>query len=184
MTRIVAGSAGGRRLRVPPRGTRPTAERVREALFNALDAAGDVEGARVLDLYAGSGALGLEALSRGAADAYFVESDRRAVADLRANVDGLGIGGTVRHGTVTSVAAEPAPTTFHLVLMDPPYAVTNDELHRVLPDLAANGWLAPDALIVVERDSKTSEIDWPTGFRRLRSRSYGGTMLHRAEYVA
>lgn len=184
MTRIVAGSAGGRRLRVPPRGTRPTAERVREALFNALDAAGDVEGASVLDLYAGSGALGLEALSRGASDAYFVESDRRAVADLRANVDALGLGGTIRHGIVTSVVAEEAPTTFYLVLFDPPYAVSNEELHQALTSLAANGWLAPDALIVLERDSKASEIDWPTGFRRLRSRSYGSTKLHRAEYVA
>ncbi|MPY99055.1 MAG: 16S rRNA (guanine(966)-N(2))-methyltransferase RsmD [Actinophytocola sp.] len=180
----MAGSAGGRRLRVPPRGTRPTAERVREALFNALDAAGDVEGARVLDLYAGSGALGLEALSRGAADAYFVESDLRAVADLRANVDGLGIGGTIRHGTVTSVAAEPAPTTFHLALLDPPYAVTNDELRQALTSLVANGWLEPDALIVVEREGKTPEIDWPSGYRRLRSRSYGGTRLDRAEYLA
>lgn len=169
---------------MPARGTRPTAERVREALFNALDAAGDVEGAKVLDLYAGSGALGLEALSRGAADAYFVESDRRALADLRANVDALDLGGTVRPGAVTSVVAGPAPTTFHLVLFDPPYAVANEELQQVLTSLAANGWLTPDALIVVEREAKTPEVDWPSGFRRLRSRSYGGTRLDRAEYVA
>lgn len=169
---------------MPRRGTRPTAERVREALFNALDATGDVEGARVLDLYAGSGALGLEALSRGAADAYFVESDRRAVADLRANVDALALGGTIRHGTVIGVAAEPAPTTFHLVLFDPPYAVTNDEVEQALTSLAGNGWLVPDALIVVEREANTPEIDWPSGFRGLRCRSYGGTRLDRAEYVA
>ncbi|GAA5124688.1 16S rRNA (guanine(966)-N(2))-methyltransferase RsmD [Haloechinothrix salitolerans] len=180
----MSGSAGGRRLRVPPRGTRPTAERVREALFNALDAAGDVENARVLDLYAGSGALGLEALSRGAADAYFVESDRRALADLRANVDALALGGTVRPGAVTTVVAEPAPTTFHLVLFDPPYAVTNDEIQQALTSLATRGWLTPDALIVVERERKTPEVDWPAGYRRLRPRTYGGTRLDRAEYVA
>ncbi|WP_199285558.1 RsmD family RNA methyltransferase, partial [Saccharomonospora iraqiensis] len=105
MTRIVAGRAGGRTLSVPPKGTRPTSERVREALFNALDAAGDLRGARVLDLYAGSGALGLEALSRGAADALFVESDRAAVQVLRDNVARVGLGGRVRHGTVQAVLA-------------------------------------------------------------------------------
>ncbi|MPY82533.1 MAG: 16S rRNA (guanine(966)-N(2))-methyltransferase RsmD [Actinophytocola sp.] len=182
MTRIVAGSAGGRRLRVPPRGTRPTAERVREALFNALDAAGDVEGARVLDLYSGSGALGLEALSRGAADAYFVESDRRAVEVLRGNVDALGIGGTVRHGVVTTVLAEPAPAAFQLVIADPPYAVTGEELHTALTAMADNGWLAPEALVVIERECNSGEIDWPAGFRPLRSRRYGQSVLHRAEY--
>src|SRR5262245_2498178 len=94
MVRIVAGVAGGRRLAVPPRGTRPTPDRGREAVFSALQARRNLEGARVLDLYAGSGALGLEALSRGAAHVRFVESDRRAAAVLRRNVEVLGLPGT------------------------------------------------------------------------------------------
>ncbi|HEX8866406.1 MAG TPA: RsmD family RNA methyltransferase, partial [Lentzea sp.] len=89
MTRIVAGSAGGRRLKVPPKGTRPTSERVREALFSSLESMVDLDGMRVLDLYAGSGALGFEALSRGAAHATFVESDRRAAEVLKANAEEL-----------------------------------------------------------------------------------------------
>src|SRR5437868_14910167 len=109
VTRIVAGVAGGRRLVVPPRGTRPTSERVREALFSALDAAVGLAGARVLDLFAGSGALGLEALSRGAAHALFVESDRRAADVLRRNARTLGLAGAaVRQGGVAGVLATPA----------------------------------------------------------------------------
>src|SRR5947207_11340730 len=123
VTRIVAGKAGGRRLKVPPKGTRRTSERVPEALFNALETAGELDGVRVLDLYAGSGALGLEALSRGAADALFVEADRRAVDVLRGNVAALGLGGSVRASQVETVVAAPAPQSFELVLADPPYSV-------------------------------------------------------------
>src|SRR5690606_32710194 len=137
MTRIVAGRAGGRRLRVPARGTRPTSERIRAALFNALEAAGEVAGARVLDLYAGSGALGLEALSRGAADAVFVESDRRAVEVLRANVRALGLGGSVRHGTVRQVLEAAAAEPFDLVVADPPYGTPDVELRAVLTALVS-----------------------------------------------
>jgi 16S rRNA (guanine966-N2)-methyltransferase len=183
VTRIVAGVAGGRRLRVPPRGTRPTSDRVREALFNSLDAAGEVAGARVLDLYAGSGALGLEALSRGASAACLVEADRRAVESLRANVDAVGIGGTIRHGTVESVLGEPASDAFDLVLADPPYTVTGEQLRAVLVALADHGWLAEGALIVVERPAREGELDWPAGYRVLRAKKYGGTVLRRAEFV-
>src|SRR6184192_3588038 len=137
VTRIVAGKADGRRLKAPAKGTRPTSERVREALFNALETAGELDGVRVLDLYAGSGALGLEALSRGAADALFVEADRRAVDVLRGNVAALGLGGTVRAGQVETVVAAPAPRTFDLVLADPPYAVDAAALGKVLAALAA-----------------------------------------------
>ncbi|TDX96921.1 16S rRNA (guanine966-N2)-methyltransferase [Amycolatopsis arida] len=183
VTRIVAGRAGGRRLRVPSRGTRPTSERVREALFNALESAGELAGARVLDLYAGSGALGLEALSRGAADALFVEADRTAAEVLRGNVAALGLGGTVRQGRVEAVVAGPAPAPFDVVLADPPYALAGAQLTAVLADLAAGGWVGAGALVVVERDRRTGEPEWPAGFTALRARRYGDTALFRAEYT-
>src|SRR6476469_10915414 len=124
VTRIIAGRAGGRRIAVPPAGTRPTSDRVREALFSALTADPGLDGAAVLDLCAGSGALGLEALSRGAAHALFVESDRRAAAVLRRNVAGLGLPGcVVRAAPAAAVLAAPADRSYDVVLVDPPYAV-------------------------------------------------------------
>lgn len=183
MTRIVAGRASGRKLRVPQRGTRPTSERVREALFNALDAAGDLDGARLLDLYAGSGAMGLEALSRGAREVLFVESDRTAVEVLRANVALLALGGTVRHGRVESVVAEPAAEPFDIVVADPPYALENRHLAAVLAALVDGGWLADGGLVVVERAVRDGGPDWPHGLRALRTRRYGDSALYRAEYV-
>ncbi|MFC4000619.1 16S rRNA (guanine(966)-N(2))-methyltransferase RsmD [Prauserella oleivorans] len=182
MTRIVAGRAGGRTLRVPARGTRPTSERVREALFNALDVAGELDGARVLDLYAGSGALGLEALSRGAADVLFVEADRRAVEVLRANVTALGLGGTVRHGKVEAVVAEAAAAPFDLVVADPPYALEDARLTAVLGDLVARGWLTQTALVIVERALRDGEPSWPEGLAPVRTKRYGDTALYWAEY--
>ena len=180
----MAGTAGGRRLKVPPKGTRPTSERVREALFNALETAGELDGARVLDLYAGSGALGLEALSRGAADALFVESDRRALDVLRGNVAALGLGGTVRAGQVETVVAAPAPARFDLVLADPPYAVDAAALGKVLAALAEGGWLGESALVVVERAARDGEPDWPAGFSLTRAKKYGDTAVFWAEYAA
>ncbi|KZB81411.1 16S rRNA (guanine(966)-N(2))-methyltransferase RsmD [Amycolatopsis regifaucium] len=182
MTRIVAGTAGGRRLKVPPKGTRPTSERVREALFNALEVAGELQGTQVLDLYAGSGALGLEALSRGAAGALFVESDRRAVEVLKGNVAALGLGGTVRAGAVESVLSAPAPETFDVVLADPPYAVDSTRLGEVLAALAAGRWVADGALVVIERAARDGEPDWPPGFEPTRTKRYGDTALYWAEY--
>ena len=184
VTRIVAGTAGGRRLKVPPKGTRPTSERVREALFNALETAGELDGAHVLDLYAGSGALGLEALSRGAADALFVEADRRAVDVLRGNVAALGLGGTVRAGQVETVVAAPAPRPYDLVLADPPYAVDAAALGKVLASLASGGWLGSSALVVVERAARDGEPDWPAGFEPSRAKKYGDTAVFWADYGA
>ncbi|WP_028850230.1 16S rRNA (guanine(966)-N(2))-methyltransferase RsmD [Thermocrispum municipale] len=181
MTRIVSGVAGGRRLRVPAHGTRPTSERIREALFNALDAANELAGARVLDLYAGTGALGLEALSWGAADALFVESDRRAVEVLRANVRAVNLGGTVRHGEVEHVLAGATSEPFDVVVADPPYGMSNPDLHDVLNLLVVGGWLAEHALVIVERAGRDGAVEWPEAFREIRVKRYGDTVLHWAE---
>lgn len=182
MTRIVAGSAGGRRLAVPLKGTRPTSERVREALFGALEAAFDFDGIHVLDLYAGSGALGFEALSRGASGVTFIESDRRAVEVLRGNVAALGLAGArVVSGPVESVVGAEPDRVYDIVLADPPYALTNERLGAVLADLVERGWVAPDGLVVLERAGRDGEPDWPKGLRPTRSRRYGDTVLHWAQ---
>jgi 16S rRNA (guanine966-N2)-methyltransferase len=182
VTRIVAGSAGGRRLAVPPKGTRPTSERVREALFGALEAAFDFDGIHLLDLYAGSGALGFEALSRGAGAVTFIESDRRAVEVLRGNVTALGLAGArVVSGPVESVVAAEPDRVYDIVLADPPYALTNAALGGVLGNLLRRGWLAPDGLVVLERAGRDGEPDWPDGLRPTRSRRYGDTVLHWAQ---
>jgi 16S rRNA (guanine966-N2)-methyltransferase len=183
VTRIVAGKAGGRRLKVPPKGTRPTSERVREALFNALEVAGELDGSRVLDLYAGSGALGLEALSRGAVDALFVESGRQATEILKGNVADVGLGGTVRSGQVEAVVAGSVTQAFDLVLIDPPYAVDSAQLGAILAALAAGGWVAGGALVVIERATRDGEPDWPAHFEPMRVKRYGDTALHWGEYA-
>jgi 16S rRNA (guanine966-N2)-methyltransferase len=179
VTRIIAGRVGGRRLAVPARGTRPTSDRVREALFSALENEPGLHGARVLDLCAGSGALGLEALSRGAAHALFVESDRRAATVLRRNVSDLGLGGEVRAAAVAAVLGGAAgPEPFDVVLIDPPYAMGDDEIAGWLAAAQRGGWLAEDATVVVERDARSGAFGWPPGFRGVRERRYGDTVLH------
>lgn len=179
MARIVAGSAGGRVIKVPSSGTRPTSDRVREALFSVLVHDGRVAGARVLDLYAGSGALGLEALSRGAEHAVLVESGRAAAGVCRANAASLGLSGQVQVvGTPVEkfLSGPPAGPGFDLVFCDPPYDVA--DVGQVLADLVAR--LAPDALVVVERSVRSSDIEWPEPLVPGRARSYGETRLHLA----
>jgi 16S rRNA (guanine966-N2)-methyltransferase len=186
MTRIVAGTAKGRVLQVP-RGsaTRPTADRVREALFNRLEHEGMLHGARVLDLYAGSGALGLEAASRGAAHALLVESASAAVAVCRRNVAALGLTGVdVRASPVATVlAAEPA-APYDLVLIDPPYDLPAEALRAALTRLVDGGWLAEGAMVVVERSARDTEPCWPAGLLRFDERRYGETRLWFAESPA
>jgi 16S rRNA (guanine966-N2)-methyltransferase len=170
--------AGGRRLKVPPVGVRPTGDRAREALFNSLGTLVDLEGAAVLDLYAGSGALGLEALSRGAAEVVFVESSPRVLPVLRANLATVGLpGGRVLPGSVLTVVAGRAPRAFDVVLADPPYDVPADEVLAVLRGLVDGGWLAPEAVVVVERSSREEPFEWPTPLAGLRDRRYGEAML-------
>ncbi len=186
MTRIIAGAAKGRTLLVPPgEGTRPTSDRAREALFSRLEHDGWVEGSRVLDLYAGTGALGLEAASRGAAAVLLVERAQPAVRAARRNAHALAAAGAtsveVRAGPVTTVLAAGleavgAARPFDLVLADPPYDVDEVELGGVL-DALTRGWLARDALVVVERGRRSPQPRWPAVLEPLDVRRYGEAAL-------
>ncbi|WP_420035734.1 16S rRNA (guanine(966)-N(2))-methyltransferase RsmD [Streptomyces sp. cg28] len=177
MTRVIAGRAGGRRLAVPPgNGTRPTSDRAREGLFSTWQALlGTLDGARIADLYAGSGAVGLEALSRGAAHALLVEADAKAARTVRENIKALGLpGAEARTGKAEQVVTGPPPAApYDLVFLDPPYAVSDDDLREILLTLRAQGWLADEALVTVERSTRGGEFRWPDGFEGLRSRRYG-----------
>ena len=181
MTRIIAGTAGGRTLRTPPgSGTRPTSDRVREAVFSALDARDAVHGARVLDLYAGSGALGLEAASRGAASVVLVESDRRAADVIATNARDLGLPAVrvVRTTVAAHLAPDPGPDgVADLMFVDPPYDLDDGALGAVLDRLRA-GWLAPGGLVVVERSTRSPEPAWPDGISRAtKPKKYGETTV-------
>lgn len=182
MTRIIAGLAGGRRLATAPgRGTRPTSDRTREGLFSAVEAIrGGLSGAAVLDLYAGSGAVGLEALSRGAVDVLLVEADPRAARVIRDNIAAVGLPGArlVTDRVERMLARGPADSARRdFVFADPPYAVSGDEVDRMLTTLAGLGWLAPGALVVVERATRSGPLAWPAGYETDRSRRYGEATL-------
>lgn len=184
MTRIIGGVAGGRRIAVPPRGTRPTTDRVRESLFNILTARRELRGLAVLDLYAGSGALGLEALSRGAASALFVESDPRTASVIARNIDTLGLpGATLRRGAVAAVLSAGTASPVDLVLADPPYDVAAAEVEHVLAALIAHGWVREGAVAVVERAAGGAPLRWPAGWSVWPQRVYGDTRLELAERV-
>jgi 16S rRNA (guanine966-N2)-methyltransferase len=185
VTRVVAGTAGGRRLHVPPgRDTRPTSDRVREALFSRLEHQGLLDGTRVLDLYAGSGALGLEAASRGAREVVLVEEARTAVAAIRRNIAQTGLAGcSVVAGRVERVLGQPASEAFDLVLADPPYPLDDESLGVVLDLLVERGWVADGAAVVVERASRSPEPAWPSALVRVADRAYGETRLWFAEHV-
>jgi len=178
--RIIAGEAGGRRLAVPPGDKiRPTSDRVKESLFAALGPE-RLTGARVLDLYAGTGALGLEALSRGAAEALFVERDAAAARAIRANIETLGFGdrAVVRAAAVAAVLAGPPPGDgFDLALLDPPYHTPPADLEAVLHRLADGSWMAPGATVVVERAGGSAALGWPAGWGSTWERCYGDTLL-------
>ena len=184
MTRIIAGKARGRRLSVPAAGTRPTSDRVREALFSSLDS--ELLGrdltwpyVRVLDLYAGTGALGLEALSRGAAAATLVEKSRSAARTLTANAATVGCtGAQVLIRDVGQLAQAPsAGPAANLVFADPPYDLPAATLRELLRDLCAAGWIADDALIVAERPARDTESPYPQHWPEPRRRPYGDTVL-------
>ena len=195
MARVIAGEAGGRRLAVPDgRETRPTSDRAREGLFATISSmVGPLAGARVLDLYAGSGAVGLEALSRGAEHVLLVEHGTRAARVIRQNIEAIGLpGAEVIADRVERVLARgPTPAGgqdgtapaggqdgtaqawFDVVFADPPYALADAGVSRVLILLAEQGWLAPGALVIVERATRSGPLSWPDGFVPDRARRYG-----------
>ena len=182
MTRIVAGELGGRRLTVPTGShTRPTSDRVREALFNTLETLTDLDGARVADLYAGSGAVGLEALSRGAAHALLVEHDQKAGRIIRANIAALDARDRARllpaKVSTALAAGPPEGGVYDLVFADPPYPMPDLEVLEMLAALVEHDWLAEDALVVVERATRGPGLAWVEGITEVRSRRYGETTL-------
>jgi 16S rRNA (guanine966-N2)-methyltransferase len=178
VTRIVAGAAKGRRLSVPSRGTRPTSERAREALFNSLQSWLDLPGAAVLDLFAGSGAVGLEALSRGAEAAWLVESDRAAAEVVRRNIAAVALPGAQLHRAPAAafLAGRRPDRRFELAFLDPPYAFADDQLASLLATLV-DVWLAEDAVLVVERSARGEPPRWPDSVTPLHERRYGEGML-------
>ena len=180
--RLTGGTLRSRSVRTPSgRAVRPTPARVKEALFSIL--ADRLDNANVLDLFAGTGALGFEALSRGAAHATFVEQHRPTAAALRGTAQALGL---TERTTVLALSTERAARMvkgrYDLVFADPPYALAGDDLTAVLATAATRGWLAPGALVIVERASRSEPLCWPDGFSPLQSRRYGEAMLWYATF--
>lgn len=171
----------------PGDGTRPTTDRVREALFSAIaswmgTAVGPADqamaGLGFCDLYAGSGAVGLEAGSRGAGPVLLVEADRRTAQLSSRNASDLGLVVEVRTGRVEQLTRQPAARAFDVVFADPPYDVPTETIDALLGDLVQQGWLAPDGLAIIERSRRTPTVTWPAGFTEHWERSYGETVLH------
>jgi 16S rRNA (guanine966-N2)-methyltransferase len=184
VARVIAGEAGGRRLAVPAgRDTRPTSDRAREGLFATVTSIlGSLAGARVLDLYAGSGAVGLEALSRGAGHVLLVESGARAARVIQQNIEAIGLAGaeviTDRVERVLARGPAPAGGRYDMVFADPPYALADREVSAMLSLVAGAGpenlaWLAPGALVIVERATRSGPVRWPEGIAADRARRYG-----------
>lgn len=166
--------------------TRPTSDRTREALFSTIETIiGSWRGLRVLDLYAGSGAFGLEALSRGAAHALLVDNDAKAAAVLRRNIEGMGLpGAQMRAERVEHLATAPPHRPYDVVLADPPYAVGASVVTEVMAGLLAARWLSTDAVLAVERSSRDQPWIWPEGIEALRERRYGEGTLWYGRLVA
>jgi 16S rRNA (guanine966-N2)-methyltransferase len=177
VARVIAGEAGGRRLAVPAgRDTRPTSDRAREGLFATIASlTGPLRGTRVLDLYAGSGAVGLEALSRGAGHVLLVESAARASRVIGANIKALGLPGAelITDRAERVLARGPAGAPYDVVFADPPYALPGPAVSQLLTDLTSRDWLAPGALVIVERATRSGPITWPDAIEADRSRRYG-----------
>jgi 16S rRNA (guanine966-N2)-methyltransferase len=159
--------------------TRPTSDRVREALFSAVESwCGSLHGLRFLDLYAGSGAVGLEAWSRGAGVVTLVEQDRRTASLISGNARTLGFAkANVVAASVASTLRRPPAAPYDIAFLDPPYPLDEAALGDDLKALVAHGWLVPGALVVVERSSRSPEPGWPAGFTRVREKKYGETVL-------
>jgi len=188
VSRIIAGTRKGHRLQTPPGGrTRPTTDRVREALFSVIASWAGTAGSRseeslsglaFLDLYAGSGAVGLEAASRGAAPVLLVESDRRTARIIGDNARELDLEVQLRTGRVEDVIAQPPPGPYDVIFADPPYELNSAALSQVLATLLESGWINDDALVVVERSSRSEPLTWPEEPVDIWTRPYGETTLH------
>jgi len=189
VSRIIAGKLASRRVATPPgESTRPTTDRVRESVFAGLasklgvvdnNPAEQLAGRTFLDLYAGSGAVGLEAASRGA-KVTWVENHAGAARVIRKNLDTLKVAGTVRIMDVARFLSS-TPVPFDIVWMDPPYSVPSDEIERILADLEEKGWVGDAGLVLVERAGRTSAIEFPESFLNVGQRRYGDTIVYSAE---
>ena len=177
MIRIVGGTARGRGLSVPGRGTRPTSDRAREALFNTLTGLIELTGADVLDLYAGTGAVGLEALSRGAGTATLVESDPAVLSVLRSNVSAIAPDRAyvVARSVPAYLGQRPALDLIRFAFLDPPYALPESALESVLAQLA--DLLPTEAVVVVERGARGVPLTWPTVIESIKQKRYGDGVL-------
>lgn len=183
--RIISGIARGRKLKVPPEGTRPTSDRAKEGLFSSLQVRFGFEGRTVLDLFAGTGALGLEALSRGASDVVLVENQRAALSTIRANVEKVGLPGvTVVEQQASSYVATAPRNHFDLVLADPPYDLSTETVEEMIR--ALEPLLKDEAMVVIERHVDSAEPKWPEGFeptgQKLKKRTYGIARMDMATY--
>jgi 16S rRNA (guanine966-N2)-methyltransferase len=185
--RIIAGLAKGRNLISPSGATRPTSDRAREALFSTLESEfGSINDLNVLDLYCGSGAVGAEALSRGAAVVYAVDNDEKATSVTRQNFALLenisGIGTTsVITSSVGKFLDKTSELKFDVVFLDPPYDLPNNEIEKTLSSLVKNGFLKSSAVVAIERDSKSKRLNWPLGLKELKERKYGAATIFYAE---
>ena len=184
MTRIIAGLAGSLKLSPPAKTTRPTSDRIRESIFSRLEARDLIDGSRVLDLYAGTGALALEAASRGASSVWMVERDGKAAAVCVANLkivtkalfkEEIELEGKVVNKAVSSFLAAPGDEIFNLVFIDPPYEVPNEDVESELTLLLP---LLKDSTVVLERSSRAEVPVWPQGFELEDSKSYGDTVVY------
>jgi 16S rRNA (guanine966-N2)-methyltransferase len=185
--RLIAGSAGGRRVAVPPgAATRPTTDRVREALFSAITswagtsdrpAEAALAGIAFCDLYAGSGAIGLEAASRGADPVLLVEADRRIAALAVRNAYELGLPAKVQTARVEAILSRSARQPFDILFADPPYDVDSSHLNDLLTAILLRGWVSPHGLVIVERSRRSPRLSWPAGFARSWQRTYGETVV-------
>jgi 16S rRNA (guanine966-N2)-methyltransferase len=191
MTRIIGGIAGSRKLASPAKSTRPTSDRIRESIFARLDARDALDGARVLDLYAGTGALALEAVSRGAVLAHMVERDGKAAAVCVANAksvqkaideEGLEAETKVINKSVQSFLSSPTASDFTIVFIDPPYEIGNAEVVSNLDALLPI--LHPDALVAVERSSRSEQPEFPSQYALADEKNYGDTVVYWLELAA
>jgi 16S rRNA (guanine966-N2)-methyltransferase len=185
MTRIIAGIAGSLKLASPAKTTRPTSDRIRESIFSRLESRDVLEGATVLDLYAGTGALALESASRGAKTVRLVERDGKAAAVCVTNLklvvkalekEGETLDGKVVNKSVHAFLETAGELKFDLVFIDPPYEISNDEIVGDLSDLQKH--LASEATIVVERSSRDAQPEFPVGFELEDTKSYGDTTVY------